>query len=131
MLYAIGGEGTRQITDIPQSRRSFFNAMMRNLLRRDHERIVNALNEHFDCVKDVDVSSFVPGSDWTGSPYEAIYDACNQNQEHAAFFFGLILWSVMVGRPDHWGFQSAKGSFSDREILGTVYFRIDEPTNGL
>jgi len=127
MLYAIGGEGARQITDVPRSRRTFFSAKMRRLPRQEYERIVSALNEHFDGVKDVDVSSFIPGRDWRGSPYQPIYVACNENQQDAAFLFGLILWRVMVDRPDHWGFRSAKDSFGDREILGTVYFRIDEP----
>jgi len=127
MLYAVDGDKEKKITDIPRARRAFFNAMMRNLSEDDYSKIVDVLNDHFDNVEEVEVSSFVPGSDWTNTPYEPIYYACNENVENAGFLFGLILWKVMIERPDHWGFISAVDRFEDKEIKGKIYFRIDKP----
>ncbi len=128
MLYALYGGNVKQITDIPRNRRAFFNTMIRNLSDDDYAKIIDALNKYFDEVEKVGVSSFVPGSDWTGTVYEPIYYACNENVEYSGYFFGLILWKVMIERPDYWGFDSAKGHFINREIRGTIYFRIDNPS---
>jgi len=127
VLYSIDGDNVKQITKIPRSRRAFYKAMMRNMSEEDYNKIVDALNDHFDNVEEVEVSSFVPGSEWTGTVYEPIYHACHENVENAGFLFGLILWRVMIERPDNWGFVSALDRFEDREIKGKIYFRIDKP----
>jgi hypothetical protein len=53
-------------------------------------------------------SSFLPGSDWRGTPYEPIYEAmCDRYGEGLAWnqsrlFFGLLVKDVMIRRREHW-----------------------------
>lgn len=122
MLFSIDG---KLITSIPKRRMAFFDSMMNNLNKQDPKAYINvaeALNEYIDSVpKDNPIfSSFVPGSDWTGTPYQPLYFACNQNKEHSGWLFGLILWQIMINRSDSWIF---KPSDKDDDILGTTYFR--------
>jgi hypothetical protein len=66
-------------------------------------------------------SSFIPGSDWTNTPYQIIYEkACECNEQHAAWFFGLILWDVMIRHSDTWSFVKS----TQPNIKGTTYFRV-------
>ena len=128
MLYAINGSQVKPMTDIPVKRRAFYNSIIANLAPSDLDKIKQVLNDYFDnYVEDVQVSSFVPGNNWEGTPYQQIYHACNENMEHSGFMFGLILWKVMIEREDHWGFTNAQDSFLDRDINGKVYFRINDP----
>jgi hypothetical protein len=127
MLYAIGEDGTvKQILSIPRSRRGFFDSKMRNLSQEDYQGIKEALAVRFGNTE-VACSSFIPGSDWTDTPYEPIYWACNENTEEAGFLFGLIVWRFVIEHEDSWGFVSAEESFPDRDIKGKVYFRINPP----
>ena len=74
--------------------------------------------------RDVAVSSFVPGKDW-GYPYYYIYEACEEDQQHSAFFFGLLFWEAVQKHPDNWSFQKYD---NDKElakaIKGMTYFKI-------
>jgi hypothetical protein len=69
--------------------------------------------------KDIQTSSFIPGPDWTKTPYQIIYEkACLKNEQHAAFFFGLILWDAVIRHPEKWCFKKA-----EPPVQGTVYFK--------
>ena len=87
-----------------------------------------AIIDHLDSLVDgteVMTSSWIPGADWSGTPFEPIYHACRQNEDAAAQFFGLILWDVMLRRDDCWAF----GRY-DKEgipIRGLTYFKIQCP----
>jgi len=71
-------------------------------------------------------SSFIPGPDWTNTPYQPIYDAmCERYGEEPAWnqsrlFFGLLVKDVMIRRPEHW----LCNKVPEREEIekGTNYF---------
>jgi len=70
---------------------------------------------------EVHVSSFVPGSDWTGTVYQPIYEiGCDEDERQAAFFFGILMWVAVMNHPDAWSFLKYKES----NIQGMTYFRI-------
>jgi hypothetical protein len=52
-------------------------------------------------------SSFIPGSDWTGTAYQP-YDAMRQRYgdeptwNESRLFFGLLVKDVMIRRREHW-----------------------------
>lgn len=122
MLYSIGG---KRIEGIPRQRRESFDAWMKNLKKDDYDKVREAINEYVDGVPTDKPfnSSFVPGNDWTDTPYEPLYYACNQNQEHSGWFFGLILWQVMIDHSEDWVF---KPSDQDDDILGTIYWQRNQ-----
>lgn len=69
---------------------------------------------------EVHVSSFVPGNDWTNTPYQAIYIACDEDEQHSAFFFGLLMWEAVMRHNDNWSFIK----YDDKNIKGMTYFKV-------
>jgi len=77
--------------------------------------------------KEIDTSSWIPGNDWSGTPFMPIYEkACLLNEEQAAMCFGLMLWETLMEREEWWGF--GRYSLGGVDIGGMTYFRIAEPT---
>lgn len=87
-------------------------------------RICAELDGRFEG-KEVDTSSWIPGADWTGTPWDPIYYACGENEVSAGLFFGLLVWQVLLDRDDCWSF----GRYEKEgiPIRGMTYFRIDCP----
>ena len=119
MLFSIDG---KQITDIPRRRQREFNTWSRNLADSDYQAAKEAINKYVDAVLPDKpfVSSFIPGSDWTDTVYQPLYIACGQSVEQAGWFFGLIVWQVMIDREEEWVFKPAD---KEDDILGTTYWR--------
>lgn len=119
MLYSIDG---KQITEIPRRRREQYSIWLTNLANSDYQAVREAINAYVDAVPQDKpfVSSFIPGRDWTGTVYEPLYFACGQSEEQSGWFFGLIVWQVMINHPEEWVFK-----ISDKEddVLGTTYWR--------
>lgn len=67
------------------------------------QAIHQELDSRFDS-REVDTSSWIPGADWRGTPFQPIYVACHSHEEDAARFFGLIVWQVVMDRRDCWSF---------------------------
>jgi hypothetical protein len=72
----------------------------------------------------VGISSFMPGADWSDTPYEPIYEkAAGEDEEMAAKIFGQIVWEVFQERPERWASQEA-GVINGKEVKGRTYFRL-------
>ena len=117
MLYSLDGT---EITDIPKKRREDFERWRDNLSDVNYKAVVDALKAHMDA-KEVEVSSFIPGSDWTNTVYQPLYMACGRSAQQAGWFFGLILWKVMIEHPYKWYFMNTETEADD--VLGKTYFR--------
>ena len=56
---------------------------------------------------EIHTSSWMPGSDWTGSVWEPIYtDACRIQFDPVAagLCFGLFVWEAFMDHPAAWSF---------------------------
>ena len=97
-----------------------------NCLAQDEfDAIVEELNSRVGG-DEIHTSSWMPGSDWSGTVFHPIYEkACRRDEEAAGMCFGLILWQVLMERDDVWGF----GRYEKRgvPIEGMTYFRIHNP----
>lgn len=72
--------------------------------------------------EEICTSSWIPGADWRGTPYQIIYEkACLEDEQHAAFFFGLALWDAVMRHEDDWCF----GKYGQNGIQGTTYFKVE------
>ncbi|OQA95611.1 MAG: hypothetical protein BWY23_02359 [Spirochaetes bacterium ADurb.Bin218] len=110
-----------EIDYIPHSKEFYY--FKNRLSDEEFNLIVKELNSRID-TNEIHTSSWMPGSDWTGTVYEPIYTkACKNDFENSAKFFGLILWYVIMNRPEKWSF----GRYYKNEIpiRGLTYFRID------
>lgn len=84
--------------------------------------IRNALNAKINGTE-IQTSSWMPGADWTGTPYQPIYEkAARYNEELAAKCFGLIVWDVFMRRPERW--TSGRFEKDGEPIGGRTYFRV-------
>jgi hypothetical protein len=81
-----------------------------------------ALNALIDGTR-IQTSSWMPGRNWAGTPYEPIYTkAARQNYELSARCFGLLVWAVFMERPEHW--TSGRFEKNGEPIGGRTYFRV-------
>jgi hypothetical protein len=92
--------------------------------RHAYRQIHDELDTRFNG-REVDTSSWVPGSNWTGTVFQPIYDACRQDEVAAGRFFGLLVWQVVMDREDCWSF--GRYEKDGIPITGMTYFHIDCP----
>lgn len=95
-----------------------------NLSDNDFDNIIDALHEIMDNTpsgQHVITSSYIPGSDWAGTPYHPIYDACGQDWEAARLFYGQLAWRAVQMHPERWHFIRQKRD--DDRPIGMTYFR--------
>lgn len=121
MLFSI--DTGKYVTKVPHKRD--FDRWMVNLSEDDLEKIETELNSKID-QSDINTAGWIPGHDWTGTVYQPIYEACNQNVTQAGMFFGLILFNLLMNRDDKvWSF----GRFEKdgRQIASMTYFVLNNP----
>ena len=72
---------------------------------------------------EIQTAGWMPGKDWTDTPFQPIYEkAAKYSQEAAARCFGLMVWEVFMERPEKW----TSGRFEkDGEQIGSrTYFQV-------
>jgi hypothetical protein len=117
MLYDISGKQQHQIPHHDDYQR--WRALLSDL---DHMAIIYHLHEMMDH-EDVFNSSFIPGSDWTGTVFQPIYEtACKKSWEQSRLFFGLLVWEAVMRHESDWCFLS-RDSNESLGVLGKTYFR--------
>ena len=119
MLYLI--DKMERITNIP-----YHNNYVTWTNRLSHAEI-RAIEDKLNSMisgGEVHTSSWMPGRDWSGTVFMPIWEkACMKNVDASAKCFGLILWQVMMERPEAWAFGKYK--LNNIPIEGMTYFRIE------
>jgi hypothetical protein len=118
MLYSVDSQS--YVKTIPHC--SDFDIWRSRLSDEEYDAIVNELRSRIEC-NEIHTSSWIPGSDWTDTVFQPIYEkACRYDPEAAAKFFGLILWAVLLEDNEVWGFgRYEKNGVS---IEGMTYFKL-------
>jgi hypothetical protein len=102
-------------------RRERFRLLEDRLSPAEFSAIESALNEKIDG-DEIHTSSWMPGSDWNGTPYQAIYDrAARGNFDLSAQLFGLMVFYVFMNRPETW--ITGRFEKDGEPIRGRTYFR--------
>ena len=118
MLYNVDGQ---LIKDIPHH--EDYKRWRSRLSDSEYEAIVRTLNDRIDGDK-VHTAGWIPGSDWEGTPFYPIYEkACLKDEVAAGFCFGLIMWVVMMERPDAWSF--GRYEIDGLPIQSLTYFKVE------
>ena len=56
--------------------------------------------------KEIQTSSWMPGDDWTGGPFETIWSqAARRNESVAGMMFGLMVWYTFMHHDEDWMFH--------------------------
>ncbi|MBA2719525.1 MAG: hypothetical protein H0U52_09840 [Chloroflexi bacterium] len=72
---------------------------------------------------EIATAGWLPGSDWTGTAFQPIYDkAARGDFGAAAMFFGQLVWLTIMGREERWG--SGRYQVDGRDIGSRTYFRL-------
>jgi hypothetical protein len=121
MLYSIDDMAI-PITRIPHAKE--YRAWRDRLSVQQLQAVKDEINRRFD-MGDVETAGWIPGSDWTGTVWQPIYDvACQGSSGAAGLCFGLLVWETVMEREDHWSF----GRFEKDgvPIRSLTYFRIEK-----
>jgi hypothetical protein len=115
-------ETGRTIAQVPFRRD--FDVLRSRLSESDFEGMVERINELIEASgAEIATAGWLPGSDWTGSPFEPIYTiAARRDFQRSALFFGQLVWYVVMLRPELWG--SGRYQIDGRDIGSRTYFRV-------
>ena len=121
MLYSLDSGGPPQkITTIPH--KNDYDIWRSRLTDEEFQAIYDNLYSRISD-SEVETSSWMPGSDWTDTVFQPIYEkACRHDHEAAAKFFGIIVWRVFMEHDEAWSF--GKYMLNGVPIEGHTYFRI-------
>lgn len=83
--------------------------------------IRNALDSRIEGSR-IETASWIPGADWRGTPYQAIYEkGARMNPDLAALMFGLIVWEAFERHEEDW--YTERFSMGHEEDRFRVYFK--------
>lgn len=121
MLYSV--DGGKYITKVPHE--NDFQIWTSRLSASDLSNIRISLQRVF-LGSEIQTSSWIPGDDWAGTPWEPIYSqACRQDEDAAARCFGLFVWQAVLRESDVWGF--GRYEKDGVPIEGMTYFKLQNP----
>jgi hypothetical protein len=119
MLFDFDHGGTR-VTGVPFQRE--FRYWKSNLSAAEIALIKSRIHQMLDS-GDVHTTSWMPGSDWGGTPFDPIYwRGTKQDVIAAAKCFGLFVWECVLEREEAWG--SGHYEQNGYPIRGRTYFRL-------
>lgn len=108
----------KRVTDIPHKQE--FDQWTGRLSADQISAIKQEINNRIEG-KEVNTAGWIPGNNWIGTPFQAIYEtACQMNRETSGQCLGLFVWVTFMEREDDWSF----GRYTDG---GVTYFKIDRP----
>lgn len=112
----------RPIDQVPY--RSTFDALRRRLSDAEFDGMIARINELIDeSGGEIATAGWLPGSDWTGTPFEPIYaKAAPGDFERSAMFFGQLVWYAVMNRPERWA--SGRYELDGKQIGSRTYFRL-------
>ncbi len=113
----------RAIEKVPY--RPKFDAIRSRLSDAEFDRMVERINELIDeGGAEVATAGWLPGSDWTGTPFVPIYTkGAPGDFQQSALFFGQLVWYTVMKRPERWA--SGRYQLDDKDIGSRTYFRLN------
>ncbi|MXX05920.1 MAG: hypothetical protein F4Z71_04095 [Gammaproteobacteria bacterium] len=118
MLYSVDTQ--KYISHIP------YKSDFDNWCSRLSEEQISSIRSELQSMiseNEIHTSSWMPGSNWEGTPWEPIYThACDQDFNAAALCFGLFVWEAFLNHTEVWSF--GKYYLNKEQIRGMTYFRV-------
>ena len=102
-----------------------FDTLRRRLSEAEFDAMVARINELIqESGSEIATAGWLPGSDWTGTPFEPIYTkAAREDFEQSAKFFGQLVWYTVMTRKERWG--SGRYQLDGKDIGSRTYFRVN------
>ena len=103
---------------------AFYNARISHLSQAQIQAIQDEIVQRIDG-DEVAVAGFIPGSDWTGTPFQSIYEvACDHDRDASRRLFGILVWVTLMEHEDFWGFMRDV-VVNNAPVDSMTYFRVD------
>jgi hypothetical protein len=101
-----------------------FDALCKRLSDAEFDAMVTRIDELIDeSGAEIATAGWLPGSDWTGTPFEPIYTkAARGDFDRSAMFFGQLVWYTVMRRKEEWG--SGRYQLDGKDIGSRTYFRL-------
>lgn len=97
------------------------------ILKRLPAADLQAMRDELDSMiasGDIFTSSWMPGSDWSNTPFQPLYDrAAQRDHQTSAMMFGLLVWEAFDRHPEVW----FTGKFEKDGIPLTVELIFNQP----
>lgn len=121
MLVAIKSSGLRDITAIPH--KTDYDRWRKGLTDARYDAIMDEIGNRVGA-KEISVASFLPGKDWTGTPFQPIYEsACGRDFDASRKFFRLLVWEWMMEDDNTWSFGRYDTKMNP-DVEGMTYFQV-------
>lgn len=103
-----------------------FDLLRKRLTVAEFDAMVARINELIDeAGAEIATAGWLPGSDWTGTVFQPIFDkAARGDFSRSAMFFGQLVWYAVMHRPETWG--SGRYQVDGRDIGSRTYFRLKD-----
>ena len=112
-------ESTAPVTSMPRARD--FQLLRSRLSDGEFDAALAHINGLI-AGDEIHTSSWMPGSDWTGTPLEAVYaKAAARNHELSAKYFGLLTFYAFMRHPQEW--ITGRFEMNGDPLPGRTYFR--------
>jgi hypothetical protein len=124
MIVRIRGNGRVEPVST-QTHESVFRNWTQALPSTAFQSICNAVNEYINREGHGEIVTprWFKSVEWTQTPYQPIYEAMGRDREAARLFLGLIVWRVMMDRPETWVLKRHPRQMYDTFDL--TYFRVN------
>ena len=121
-LYSI--PDMKQITRVPHDKdnRPIINRISPEKLQAIFDELNRLIDEVVDTQEELITAGWLPGRDWSGTVWQAIFVAANKNYNLAAMVFGALVFEAIMDRPEDWSL--GKYQVDGRDIGSITYFRI-------
>lgn len=116
MLYNIEGE---RITTIPHKDK--YDRILSRITRDQHDAIIEEIHRKIEN-SSIFNASFLPGSNWEGTPFQCIYEACDQDQQEAGYGYGIFCWEAVQRHGGDWVCYKSEEKLKQLG-LGWTYFK--------
>jgi len=112
----------KRIDQVPFRRE--WDVVRQRLNDEEFAGMVARINELIDDAgAEIATAGWLPGSDWTGTPFEPIYTkGTRRDYDRSAMFFGQLVWQTIMERPEAWG--SGRYELDGKQIGSRTYFRL-------
>jgi len=110
----------KEVTRIPHKQEydAWISRLSREQIRSIKDEILRRISGD-----EIATAGWIPGSEWCGTPFHAIYEtACRSDEAAAGKCFGLLVWETLMEHDDYWGF--GKYEFNNLPITSMTYFKV-------